>query len=439
MIFKEANEYIEKIKDFGINPGLTIIAELLRRLGKPHEQLQFVHLAGTNGKGSALNFISGILKAAGYRTGRFFSPAISVYRERIQINNRMISKKDFCRLLDIIKDAAGSMEADGFSHPTSFEVDTALAFLYFAEKKCDLAVIETGLGGTYDATNIIKKTLISVITPISMDHMDFLGRSITEIAGHKAGIIKENSLVVCASQQDEVYPVIAKKAHDCGSILMKSPLGKVSRCRYPKPDINNHSFRQYFNYGELDDLEINMAGEHQIGNAVLAIDTVKALTAKGYKISESHIRKGLREAYWPGRFEIISSKPLFIIDGAHNADSASKLAQTLKMYFTNKRIIYIMGVLCDKEYPQIIANTYELAEHIITVRPPDKRALSAYELAVEVSKVHPKATGADSLAEACELSVLLAGKDGMVVAFGSFTFLGGIKDILKKLSERRGV
>ena len=432
MTNKEASEYIEYLKGFGVTPGLATIKELCRRLDHPQDKLKFVHIAGTNGKGSVLNFIATILKVSGYRTGRFFSPAISEYRERIQINNRMISKNDFCRYLDIIKKAANDMVADGFNHPTSFEIDTALSFRYFADQNCDIVILETGMGGTFDATNIIKNTLVAVITPVAMDHADYLGRTLIEIAGHKAGIIKAGATVVTGKQSDDVHGVIREKCEECGCRpLFVSPLCGLSRIRKGKVDLKNLSFKQCFTYDGCD-LEISLAGEHQIMNAVTAFDVVKLLAGQGFPVHEKNIRKGLREAVWPGRFQLIARNPPFIIDGAHNADAALKLAATLKMYFTNKRIIYIMGVLRDKNYQEIITGTYELAEHIITITPPDSRALSGYELALAAAQKHPKVTSADSILEACELAVLLAGKDGIVVAFGSLTFLESVNEWLTK-------
>jgi len=437
MIYKEAMEYIDTVKKHGINLGLTVISELCKRLNNPQNELIFVHIAGTNGKGSVLSFISTILKVAGYRIGRFFSPAISEYHERFQINNRIISKADFCRYLAIIKQVAESMRADGFAHPTAFEIDTALSFLYFAEKKCDIVVLETGMGGTFDSTNIVKNTLVAVLTPIDIDHAEFLGRTYTEIASHKAGIIKQGVKVVSANQREDVFEVFAAKCKEFGISLQKSPLERISRIRTEKPDNKNLSFRQRFNYGKKSDLEISMAGEYQISNAILALDTIHHLAEFGFKVNEKQLRKGLRETVWQGRLQMINTKPTVIIDGAHNTAAALSLATSLKMYFTNKRIIYIMGILRDKDFAGILANTYELAEFIITVTPPDPRALTSYELALEAAKLHPQVTSADSIHEAYELASLLAGKDGIIIAFGSLTILDGMKKcILRKKNDR---
>jgi dihydrofolate synthase/folylpolyglutamate synthase len=274
MTYKEATEYIEHLKSFGITPGLAAMSELCRRLDNPQDRIPFVHIAGTNGKGSVLCFISAILKASGYRTGRFFSPAISECRERFQINNRQISKNDFCRYLERIKEVAGGMVADGFDHPTSFEVDTALAFLYFADKNCDIVVLETGMGGTFDATNVIRHPLVAVIMPVGMDHTDYLGRTLAEIAGHKAGIIKAGACVITGRQSEAVYEVIREKCSECGCRpLFVSPLGTLSRIRKGKADFKNLAFRQCFTYCGCD-FEIGLAGPHQIINAATALDAV---------------------------------------------------------------------------------------------------------------------------------------------------------------------
>jgi dihydrofolate synthase/folylpolyglutamate synthase len=406
--------------------GLHTITELCARLGNPQDGLRFVHIAGTNGKGSVLAFISTALNNTSYRCGRFFSPSLREYRERIQVNSRMISQADFARLLTRVKAAAEEMAAAGLAGPTAFEADVALAFLYFAEKGCDLVVLEAGLGGRDDATNIVQNTLAAVITPIACDHGEWLGGTLGEIAAHKAGIIKRGAAVVCAVQTEEVREVIREKCVECGCSVRLSPLDGVERIKVAKPDRKALVFRQSFSYGELAEVEISLAGRHQIGNAVLAIDTLHALAEQGFNINEKQLRRGLREAVWPGRFQLLSAKPFFVIDGAHNPAAAVELAATVKFYFTGRRIIYIIGVLADKDYRGIIAATCGLAEHIVTVTPPGARGLPAYELARVAAEYHPSVTAADSVQEACELAALLAGQEGAVVAFGSLTYLGGI-------------
>ena len=421
---REAFEFIEAAAKYGIVPGLDSIRELCRRLGNPQDELKFVHIAGTNGKGSVSAYISTVLTAGGYRVGRYISPVIFEYRERIQIGKSKITKKALCEGMERIKTVCEEMVEEGFPHPTPFEIETALGFLYFKEKKCDIVVLETGMGGLLDATNIVKNTLVAVLVSISMDHMQYLGNSLAEIAANKAGIIKPGCQVVTARQADEVMSVIEAKAS--GGCLHVAEPSKASNVRYGLE-------RQRFDYGRWKKMEISLAGQHQIDNAVLALEALEVLERLGYPVTETKMRKGMLETVWPGRFTVLGKKPYFVVDGAHNEDAAARLAKSIEFYFTNKRIIYIMGVLRDKEYGKIINLTHALADQIIAVRTPDNpRAMSAYELAQEISKVHPKVTAVDSLEEAVEMSHLLASKEDVIVAFGSLSFLGRLMQIYEK-------
>lgn len=424
MNYTEALEYIDSLKAYGIVPGLDSIKELCRRMKNPQDELRFVHIAGTNGKGSVLAYVSTVLKCAGYRVGRYISPTIFEYRERIQVNERMISKAALCEGLDLIRQICGEMRADGFAQPTPFEVETALAFWYFHKKKCDIVVLETGMGGMQDATNIITSTITSVITSVSMDHMQFLGNTLGEIAYQKAGIIKSGCRVVSMRQDIEAMTAIRETAVQKGAELTIADPLKASHVKY---GVN----KQSFDYEGYRKLEIKLAGKFQIDNAVLALETVRSLEQSGFHVGEKAIREGLGAAVWLGRFSVIKKKPLFIVDGAHNADAAQKLADSIEFYFTNKRIIYIMGILKDKEYDKIISETEKYASEIITVTTPDNpRALPAYELAKETAKIHPNVTAADSLEEAVEMSLLLAGPEDVIIAFGSLSYLGRMIDIV---------
>lgn len=425
MNYKQAMEYMEEIAKYGSVPGLTNIINLCEKLGNPQNDLKFVHIAGTNGKGSTLAYISTVLKEAGYRVGRYVSPTIFEYRERIQVNERMISKDALCRHLERIKEAIEELQVEGKSHPTPFEIETALGFLYFKEKKCDVVVLETGLGGTLDATNLITTTIISVIASVSMDHMAFLGDTLTEIAENKAGILKPGIPVVTMEQKDEVMQVIERKAKELHCELTVALETHASKIRYGVE-------KQKFDYREYKGLEIGLAGKCQIANAILAIEVLRVLSKKGFCIKEQALRDGLKKTVWRGRFTVVAKKPLFIVDGAHNEDAAIKLADSIRFYFTNKKIIYIMGILKDKEYEKIIANTAPYAEQIITVTTPgNPRALPAYDLAKAVKDYHPNVTAVDSLQEAVEMSYLLAGKDSVIIAFGSLSYLGELTEIVE--------
>ncbi len=424
MTEKEVFEYMESLQGYGIVPGLDGIRELCRRLGDPQESLRFVHIAGTNGKGSVLAFVSTVLQRGGYRVGRYLSPTIFDYRERIQVGGRPIVRGMLCRGMELVRECCLGMQQDGFPHPTPFEVETALAFWYFQMKRCDIVVLEAGMGGSLDATNVISNTITSVITSVSRDHMKFLGDTLEEIAAQKAGIIKEGRPVVTLGQTQEVLEVLKRAAGERHAPFTVADAAGASHVRYGLD-------RQRFDYGGFKKLEISLAGQFQIENAALAVETLRVLGEQGYPVGEEALRAGLWETAWPGRFTVLRKKPWFIADGAHNEDAAAKLSQAVEFYFTNRRIIYIMGVLRDKEYGKMIALTQKRAEHIITVTPPGPRALSAYELAREIAAVHPKVTAADSLEEAVEMSLLLAGEDGAVIAFGSLSYLGRLTELVK--------
>ncbi|MCM1047685.1 MAG: bifunctional folylpolyglutamate synthase/dihydrofolate synthase [Clostridiales bacterium] len=434
MNYIEAMEYIGSIQRYGSVLGLQNMQRLCERLGNPQESLKFVHIAGTNGKGSVLAYVSTVLWTAGYKVGRYISPTIQDYRERFQINGKSIAKTKFCAYLEQVKQAVWQMEAEGLSHPTPFEIETAIAFLYFADKKCDIVVLETGLGGRLDATNIISTTVCAVLTSISMDHMAVLGKSLEEIAKQKAGIIKDNCRVVSCRQKLEAAKVIEDTAKAHGARLTVADSAMASHIKYGLS-------KQSFSYGKYKKLEITMSGEYQIDNAVLALEVINALQDEGFKISEDKLRQGLLLTKWLGRFSVIGKKPLFIIDGAHNEDAAKRLAESVRFYFTNKRIIYIMGVLADKEYDKIISETYELAQHIIAIKPPhNARALDAYELAAALKEYHNSVTVADSISEAVEMAYLLAGKDSdtVIIAFGSLSYLGELIYIVEHRDALKG-
>lgn len=429
--YKGALKYREALRSGGIVLGLDTMRRLMRQMGDPQDELRFVHIAGTNGKGSTGAFISAVLKCAGYRVGRYSSPAVFSELEKWQIGGRQISKADYVRGLEAVRAVAETLEEAGYPYPTPFEAETALAFWYFREKQCDIVVLETGMGGSTDATNIILTTVAAVLTSISMDHMGILGDTLGGIAEQKAGIIKENCQVITAWQKPEAMEVIRKTAAERNAVLRVADRSQAKKVRYGVT-------KQSFTYHGYEKLEITLAGTYQIENAILAVETLDALAACGYPVSERMLRKGLAEAKWQGRFSVIAKKPLFVIDGAHNEDAAQKLRESVTFYFTNKRIITIIGILKDKEYEKIISLMAPLAAQIITVTTPDnKRAFPAYELAGVVRQYNPNVTAADSLQEAVEMSCLLADKDSVILAFGSLSYLGELSKIVENRSQIR--
>lgn len=431
MRYEDAITYIEECNLLGSVPGLDSIRNLTGALGNPQDGLKFIHVAGTNGKGSVSSFIGTVLQCSGYKVGRYISPTIYTYRERFQVNGRMIGKKELGEEMAIIKEACDALVLDGKPHPTSFEIETALAFHYFLKKQCDMVVLETGMGGTLDATNIIENPLLCVLTSISMDHMQYLGETLTDIAGNKCGIIKEGCTVVSTLQDEEAELVIKKvcEEKEAKLIFADASLAEyISLGKKGSPSLEKQAFifegKQY---------EISLLGKYQIENAVIAIKALEELHAMGYeKITDAKVKKGLYDTEWKGRFTLLANKPYFVVDGAHNVAAAKKLVRSMQFYFTNRKIVYIMGMFRDKEYEKVIQITAPLASQIITVATPgNPRALPAVELAHAVSKVNPHVTSADSLEEAVEMSYLFADKESVIIGFGSLSFLGELMNIVE--------
>lgn len=419
MNFNEAVNYISESERYGIVPGLDSIRRLCIALSDPQKKLRFIHIAGTNGKGSVGAFINSVLSEAGYKTGRYVSPAVMDYLEKIQYNNKNISEEEFASAIEKVKKAADSIASDGFPHPTVFEMETAAAFCYFAEKNCDIVLLEAGMGGKSDATNVIDTSELSVITSISLEHTQFLGNTLEKIAGEKAGIIKRNGRAVTVSQNPDVMNVIRKVSEENNAKLSEANLS----------DITGYKFEngiQNFSYGSYRDISISLPGKFQTENAALAIESCRALREKGFSISDKDIYKGLETAAWPGRFEIIKKQsPVIIIDGSHNSSAAEKLRESLDLYFPDKRTAFIMGTFKDKNFTDMARLTADKAEKIYTVSTEGKRALSSEDLARSVSKFNENVTVASSVEEA--VSLCCSGNFDVVVAFGSLSFLGKIK------------
>ncbi|MFA9377499.1 MAG: folylpolyglutamate synthase/dihydrofolate synthase family protein [Lachnotalea sp.] len=428
-MYRQAREYLNGITKYGSVLGLESITQLLKRVGDPHKELKFVHIAGTNGKGSTLAFISTILKTAGYKTGRYISPSVFSYREKIQVNEEYIQKESLAKLTFVIKDAIELMLASGLAHPTVFEVETVLAFLYFKQEKCDIVVIETGLGGLLDATNVVENTMVAVITPIDRDHMEFLGDSIKEIAWNKAGIIKKDSVVVTANQSTDAMEVIKEQCRQFDNELEVADLSKVTNVLYENLQI-------HFNYKEFNGIEINLAGSYQIQNAIVAIEAVKALRKYAFSITQEAILEGLRTARWAGRFAKISENPLIILDGAHNEAAAIRLRETIKCYFEDKKLMFVIGVFADKDYEKIAEITTSLAYKILTVTTPDNpRALSGEKLAQTISKYNSNVEYVESIESAVQKCFNEKNEVDAIIVFGSLSYLGAFE---KQVMNRKG-
>jgi dihydrofolate synthase/folylpolyglutamate synthase len=426
MNYKEALEYIHGTRKFGCKLGLENIKTLLGMLENPHEKLKYVHVAGTNGKGSTVAFISNILIESGYRTGVFISPYIERFTERIRVNREEIPREDLARITEVVKEKVDEMLNKGLFHPTEFEIVTAIAFQYYYEMKCDIVVLEVGLGGRFDSTNVINTPLVSVITSVSYDHMNILGNTLSQIAFEKAGIIKNNSDVILYPQEIEVEKVIESACNQRNSSLHKVKFSDIQPIDYSIEG-------QTFNYGLHENLKIKLLGGHQLKNAVVALETCKLLNLKGLKITDETIRKGLEETNWPGRMEVICKNPLVLIDGAHNIDGVKVLAENISTYFSSKKKIFIIGVLKDKEYKAMIEVIAPVADKIITVTPLSERALSAVELADIIKPYCKDVLVSDTIENGIMTAIQIYSNDGIICAFGSLYYIGEVRRYFENL------
>jgi len=421
----EALEYIKDSLKFGSILGLERIENLLKRMGDPHKKLKYVHVAGTNGKGSTVSFISSILMAAGYKTGTYTSPSIERFNERIRVNGEDIDNESLARITSDIKGHIEAMESEGMENPTEFEITTALAFQYFLDKGCDIVVLEVGLGGRLDSTNIIDSPEVCVITTIDYDHMEILGNTLAEIASEKAGIIKQGSFVAMYPQDEEAERVILSKAESLGAKVRKADFDSI---HIQSSDIHS----QAFSYKNLKTLSIRLAGLHQIKNASLAIEAVLLLKEKGWAIDEDAIRRGLDSARWPGRFELLCEEPIFIADGAHNSQGVAVLRSNLERLFPDQKITFIMGVLADKDYSEMVNEVAPIAQRFITVDVDNKRALPCEELAEMIEELEIEAITAHDVHAGIRLAMLLAGSDGIICSFGSLYYVGKVREYFGK-------
>ena len=419
MNYEEAMNFIQNTSKFGSVLGLDNIKELLERLGNPQDQLKVVHIAGTNGKGSTLAFLAGIFRESGYRAGRYVSPASFCYEERFRINEENISKEDLCFYMEKIKKISDEMVRDGMSHPTMFEIETALSFLYFLDKKVDVVLLETGMGGRLDATNVVKKPIATVIASIGMDHMQFLGDTLEKIASEKAGIIKEGCPVISYDNTKEVNEVIKNKAKQMHA---KVTFVNSAGIRVLQESLNGESFSYRSSDGRwYEKIEIPLLGRHQINNAALALETLNVIK-NYYCISDFQTEDGMRKTIWRGRIEILEREPMVICDGAHNPDGAKSLLSFLQNNFTNQRLIYIMGVLSDKDYEQMVQILAPAADKIYTVAPDNPRALSSRELCNCISKYHQNVEERQRLAECLSEVRQKAEKDDVIIICGTLSF-----------------
>ena len=418
--FIDAMNYIEEVTKYECEIGLENIINLLSYLGNPQDQLSFIHVGGTNGKGSISTFLSGILSKAGYRVGRYLSPTIYDYCERIQVQteemNRWIEKEQVIKHLNRIQEACSRMMEHNLPHPTIFEVETAMAMLEFVEAECDLVVLEVGMGGRLDATNVVRNVECAVFASISMDHMQFLGNTIEKIAIEKAGIIKPGCSVISYDQIPQVEEILR-----CSCVEKQVDFHMI--CSEDIKDLAYGLEGSSFSYKSYERLRITLLGAHQFHNASVAIETIEVLKKRGYRITESHIREGLLHAKWPGRFSIVRTNPMIIVDGAHNEAAAVQLKGALKRYFTQGKVAYIMGIFKDKDYEAVVRNTADFASKIYTITPDNDRALPSCQLKGVIEKYNKNVVDCGDITSALKCAEQ---ENDCIICFGSLSFLGDI-------------
>lgn len=423
MNYNEALEFIHSRMKFGSQPGMERITALCDAFNNPQDKLKFVHVAGTNGKGSTCTMISNMLVAAGYKVGLFTSPFVVDFRERIQVNSEMIPKEAFAKIVERIVPVIDYLKNKNIE-PTEFEIITAVAFLYFLEENCDIVVLEVGLGGTLDSTNIIKKSEVSVITSISMDHTDILGDTLLEIAAHKCGIFKEGGNVVGYPQPDfTVERFIKEKAKEAGCSYTHSDLARI---RLVREEFDGSTII----YAGCT-FKIPLSGKHQIYNFSTAISAINVLKNNGWNVSAKNMIDGISALKMPARVEIVSEDPLVIIDGGHNAEGIDALCYTLKKYYSDKKIIAVFGMMKDKNYGYCAEKLAPLCEKIYTTTVSNPRSLTAKELADELKKHGFKAKPIDDCEKAYEKALKKADKNSVVLVCGSLYLASDIKKLQK--------
>lgn len=439
MNYKQARDFISETGRYGSVYGLSSIRALMARLGNVQEHLRILHVAGTNGKGSVCAMLAAVLQAAGYRTGVYASPAVWEPEEIIKVNGHVISQEDFAALAQKVQAASRDLFAEGLPHPTAFEVETAIAFCFFDQQGCDYAVLETGLGGASDATNLITHPVGSVLTSISRDHMALLGNTLEEIAAEKAGIIKPGCPCISAAQKPQAARVLAQAAKEKGSVLRMADPDSIAVFSYDSRASRFEAEWEPHPAARRERLSgtLGLTGACQKENLACVLEVVRFLREQGVSMTRDALLEGLAGVHLPGRMEQIGTRPDFYLDGAHNEGAAYCLRETVAKCFANRRVVYIIGVFADKEYEKVLEIMLPHAAFVFTITPDHPRALDAKELACQARRFHPAVTCVPDLAQAAELAQQAAGPDGVVLAFGSFSYLADLKKAQKVESRQK--
>lgn len=430
MNYEEALDFIHSTYKFGSKLGLENITRLTELLGNPQNSYKIIHIAGTNGKGSTSNMIHDVLMASGYKTGLFISPFLEEFTERIQVNKNHIDRESLARITELVKEKIQIMLKEGFNHPTEFEVVTAIGFKYFEEQKIDFLVLEVGMGGRFDATNVVTNTLVSVIMSISFDHMEYLGDTLEKIAFEKAGIIKENSSVVIYPQEDIIKDVIKEVAKNKNANVYEADKNNIEK-------IEGNLTGQWFKYLKTDvfnipKAKINFLGEHQLYNVLTALRALEVVKEKGYDITEESIIKGLEGCHFAGRFEILKENPVIVLDGGHNINGIEYFAKAVKENFKDKKITLFFGMLKDKNPEDVLPLILPLCKEVYTLTPNNPRAMKSTELA-DLTKKHSNLKVTPLIDYNEIITVLKATDKSEYVAFvGSLYMIGDVRTLLRK-------
>ena len=418
----EAIEYIHSVCWKGSIPGLGRTQALLEKMGNPEKKLKFVHIAGTNGKGSTAAMTASILRKAGYRTGLYTSPYIYRFHERMQVDGLEITDEELSEITEYVKPLAESLT----EVPTEFELVCCIAFEYFVRKQCDIVVLEVGMGGAFDATNVIETPEVAVITNIGLDHTEVLGDTVEKIAETKSGIFKENGHAVVYRSTPSVEAVYEKVCAEKHVKLVKADFDSL---RLKKHTLDG----QVFDCGDRKDLVLPLLGDHQLHNASVVLSIVDTLKIIGWNINEQNIRDGMKDVKWPGRFDVVSHSPLFIIDGGHNPQCIEALVKNVEDYLHDRKVIALTGVLADKDYADMYVPIMPFVNQFVCITPPNPRKLESAELAKYLRTKGAQAVGSDSIMDGVKTALELAGSDGVVLCFGSLYSIGSIRDALSSL------
>ncbi len=425
MNYNQALEYIHSVEWLGSRPGLSRTQELLFKLGNPQDDMKFIHVAGTNGKGSTCAMLDSVLRTAGYKVGLYTSPYIVRFNERMCINGEPISDEELAELVEVIKPIADGME----DKPTEFEIITALAFLYFKNHCCDIVVLEVGMGGRLDSTNVITSPVVSVITGVAIDHTSVLGNTVEEISFEKAGIIKQGCPVVYGGRSEEAFEVISKRAQECGSKLSRVD---HSRLEIKKADINGLDFEYNGSW------KLSLLGTYQPENAATVLETIAVLNRRGFDISYNSIYKGLESARWRARFELLGKDPAVIFDGSHNIQGVTVATESIKCFFGGNKVALLMGVLADKDYKDMAQILSGVADRVFAVTPDSPRALSSDKLAETFSALGIKAKGYDTVFDGVEAAYEYTKTQNIpLVMLGSLYMYGEVYNSFEKTANKR--